>query len=455
MQRPNGLVTTYSYDPQNRLKAQTTTDALGLTVLERFTYTLDPTGQRIKLEELNGRVTTWAYDELYRLTEETVQDPQHGNRTTSWTYDKVGNRLTQAEEGATTTYAYDLNDRLQSESGARNITYEYDDNGNTLGKQSVEGETIYIYNDANRLVAVTTPTDSLGYSYDASGIRRSKTENGVTTHYLVDPNQSYAQVLGEYQNNVEQVWYTYGNDLLSQQRGDSLGYYHYDGLGSTRALSDDSGELTDAYAYTAFGELDARTGDSENAYLYTGEQFDSGLNQYYLRARYYDQGVGRFTQQDIWMGRNHDPITLHKYLYANIDPANLIDPTGNFGISSSMSGVGVAGIFAAGAVVSYQLGQNFAQRGFDSGVSSRDAGLIARSGRIVDTTQKLTSWAETKKGRGRKPPAFLMAVNFRFYRRWLLAGRQLLHLGYPWSVHPDNHRGYPPYNLPGMPWPFG
>lgn len=170
MQRPNGLVTTYSYDPQNRLKAQTTTDALGLTVLERFTYTLDPTGQRIKLEELNGRVTTWAYDELYRLTEETVQDPQHGNRTTSWTYDKVGNRLTQAEEGATTTYAYDLNDRLQSESGARNITYEYDDNGNTLGKQSVEGETIYIYNDANRLVAVTTPTDSLGYSYDASGV---------------------------------------------------------------------------------------------------------------------------------------------------------------------------------------------------------------------------------------------------------------------------------------------
>ena len=38
------------------------------------------------------------------------------------------------------------------------------------------------------------------------------------------------------------------------------------------------------------------------------------------------------------MGNNADPITLHKYLYANVDPANTIDPTGNFGFF----GTGVA-----------------------------------------------------------------------------------------------------------------
>ncbi|WP_245555099.1 RHS repeat-associated core domain-containing protein [Hahella ganghwensis] len=76
----------------------------------------------------------------------------------------------------------------------------------------------------------------------------------------------------------------------------------------------------------------ASTGSTENDYRYTGEQYDAGLDQYYLRARYYDQGVGRFTQMDTWMGVNSDPITLHKYLYANADPVAYTDPTGNFGL---------------------------------------------------------------------------------------------------------------------------
>ena len=82
--------------------------------------------------------------------------------------------------------------------------------------------------------------------------------------------------------------------------------------------------------YTAFGDLLQQTGTTENAYRFTGEWYDAGLDQYYLRARYYDQGVGRFTQQDTWMGRDSDPITLHKYLYANGDGVNHTDPSGHF-----------------------------------------------------------------------------------------------------------------------------
>ncbi len=40
---------------------------------------------------------------------------------------------------------------------------------------------------------------------------------------------------------------------------------------------------------------------------------------------------------DTWQGINSDPITLHKYLYANVDPVNNIDPSGNFSIGSVMS----------------------------------------------------------------------------------------------------------------------
>jgi len=116
------------------------------------------------------------------------------------------------------------------------------------------------------------------------------------------------------------VLYTYGDDLLNQERNSANNYFHYDGLGSTRALSDSSGSLTDSYDYAAFGEVLAQTGTTENLYQYTGEQFD--LDQTYLRARYFDQSVERSTQQDTWMGVNSDPIMLNKYLYGNADPTN-------------------------------------------------------------------------------------------------------------------------------------
>jgi RHS repeat-associated protein len=91
--------------------------------------------------------------------------------------------------------------------------------------------------------------------------------------------------------------------------------------------------LTDTYDYEAFGEVLNETGTTDNNYKFTGEQFDSSLDQYYLRARYYDQGVGRFTQQDTWMGNNYDPVSLHKYLYGNADPVTYTDPSGNYSIS--------------------------------------------------------------------------------------------------------------------------
>jgi RHS repeat-associated protein len=137
--------------------------------------------------------------------------------------------------------------------------------------------------------------------------------------------------------------YLYGDDLIKQSKAANDSYYLYDGLGSTRALSDSTGTVTDTYNYESFGSLLNQTGSTENDYLFTGEQYDSGLDNYYLRARYYDQNIGRFTQQDTWMGENQDPITLHKYLYANIDPVNNVDPTGNFSMASVMTAVNIAG----------------------------------------------------------------------------------------------------------------
>jgi RHS repeat-associated protein len=91
--------------------------------------------------------------------------------------------------------------------------------------------------------------------------------------------------------------------------------------------------------------------------LFAGEQFDSTLDQYYLRARYYDPSQGRFTQQDTWMGRNHDPVTLHKYLYANADPGNMVDPSGKFSLGSVMSAVNSLSTLTTVAQTTYSVFQ--------------------------------------------------------------------------------------------------
>ena len=83
-----------------------------------------------------------------------------------------------------------------------------------------------------------------------------------------------------------------------------------------------------SYTYDAFGNLLSSPGPTPNNYLYRGEQYDSDLGLYYLRARYYNPQTGRFLSRDPEDGKILDPATLHKYLYANGDPVNGLDPMG-------------------------------------------------------------------------------------------------------------------------------
>ena len=88
------------------------------------------------------------------------------------------------------------------------------------------------------------------------GVRVSSTVGGVLTRYVVDKNRDFAQVLEEVDGlGALVVRYVHGDDLISQSRAGTTSYYHYDGLGSTRALSNDTGGTTDTYTYDAFGNL--------------------------------------------------------------------------------------------------------------------------------------------------------------------------------------------------------
>ncbi len=373
---PNGVTMDHVYDVLNRLQSLTSLSSDG-TALTEHVYTLLPTGQRERIDELGGRSVQYVYDDNYRLIEEHVIDPEGEDFDATYGYDAVGNRISSTVNGISTAYTYDDNDRLQQQGGHR---YTYDDAGNQLTDTIDDEVTTSTYDVENQLVRVEAPEGAVStFEYDHEGLRTERTDASGTALYVLDKNRDYAQVVVETDADaIERVLYTYGDDLVSQRRDATVSFYQYDGLGSARALTDASGAVTDTYAYEAFGDVLRRTGTTENDYLFTGEQYDAGLDNYYLRARYYDPSVGRFTQMDTWMGRNSDSLTLHKYLYANADPANVADPSGRFGLLSFSVSIDAVLAATAVATVGYLAGKSFVGGLRDDGeaLSDREVGLL-------------------------------------------------------------------------------
>jgi len=322
----NGVVTTYAYDALNRLVHLESLTSTG-TPITRYAYSLAPTGHRTRVVELGGRTVDYSYDDLYRLTEEDITDAVRGNNTIVYTLDAVGNRLTKTDSSGTVAHSYDANDRIQT---AGTDSFSYDANGNTLTATQSGVTTSYSYDAKNRLTEAVTGSSIAAFAYDADGLRVAKQANGETIHYLVDSNRDYGQVLEELDGEGQAlVTYTHGDDLLSQDRAGDVRYFHADGHGSVVALTDPDETITDTSLYDAFGQTLETTGATESHYGYTGEQHDPDLGFLYLRARYYNPTLGRFHTQDTWLGRTSEPLTLHKYLYANADPINRIDPGGH------------------------------------------------------------------------------------------------------------------------------
>jgi RHS repeat-associated protein len=104
-----------------------------------------------------------------------------------------------------------------------------------------------------------------------------------------------------------------------------------------------------------------------NKYLFAGEQYDSNLGDYYLRARYYDSDTGRFTRRDSYEGSLSEPLTQHKYVYANNNPISFTDPTGlSAWADYNSSSLAVAALIAAILLVGYEISRQI------GGFSTRD-----------------------------------------------------------------------------------
>src|SRR5262249_42824920 len=217
-------------------------------------------------------------------------------------------------------------DRLTLE-GAQ--AYTWDDNGNLTTKGA---EAVYTWNHENRLTKVQKADGTIVENqYDPDGNRvQTKTTKPAqateTTNFLIDTSGGLSHVVAESDASAStsslKALYIRGDDLLAMMRplvpapsttpSDwQTPFTHLHGLGSLRRLTNESGNITDAWSYTAFGELYARTGTDPIPYAFAGEPLDPNSGFQYHRARWMDPRVARFSAIDAFSGVGTDPRTLH------------------------------------------------------------------------------------------------------------------------------------------------
>lgn len=235
-------------------------------------------------------------------------------------------------------------------------TVTYDADGN-MPHGPLDGKMVdFVYDARNRLIQAGDTT----YLYDAENNRIGMIEAGVKTTYTINPHARLTEVL-QSKKGDKVTQYIYGTGLIMQVTGGEYATYHYDFRGSTVAITDGKGKVTDTFTYSPYGKLLGRTGTTDTPFLYNGiygvETDKNGL--YCMRSRYYNPMIMRFINQDVVQGSLDNAITLNRYAYANGNPITHIDP---FGTSSedipsqAKAGMKAEGITDFEAYREYQKG---------------------------------------------------------------------------------------------------
>ncbi len=370
----SGAQRTLTYDANYRLTS------ISVPGLLEWRYSHDDANNIIALaDDLDaGRNQTFVYDALDRLA-----DAAGGYGTYQFTFDPVGNRLTEDDDGQLTQYAYggDSN-RLLSATGADADSFTYDE----VGNQIADAQFTSIYNQANRFVEVQQGGIAVAqYLYNAEGQRVAKTVGATAKHFVYGQE---GQLLGVYDGSdgsvIEEIVYL-GNTPVATVRGGQVYFVHTDHLGTPRVVSDSTQQIIWRWDSDPFGEAVAGEdpdGDSV-AFVFglrfPGQWFDAETGQHYNHFRDYVPTAGRYIESD--------PIGLeggfNTYLYAHHNPINNIDHDGQSTlvlqqgwklIFVPLPGARVAGgiiIVVGGTILLNEVYQNVRSRGKSDPISGK------------------------------------------------------------------------------------
>ncbi len=363
----NGFTNSSTYDAYNRVSSYK--DVYGNLIQYRYDannnltnltypggknvyYAYDSNNHMTNVTDWSGRKTSIAYDLAGRVT--SVTRPNGTYRTIG--YDAAGEITNILEQTAigfpialfrynwnnaaeaqwefaaplphtnslpTRTMTYDADNRLASVDG-NNVTMDTDGNL-TSGPLTNDTFAAYSYDARNRLLNAGGVTNA----YDPAGNRIGIAYGTNSINYIINPNSKLPQTLMRIKNGVTN-YYVYGVGLLYQVTETATVTntltYHYDYRGSTVALTDGNGNVTDRMEYSLYATMTYHVGTSDTPFLFNGRygvQTDpNGL--LYMRARYYNPFLCRFI--------NPDPTGfaggLNFYTFANGNPISLLDPFG-------------------------------------------------------------------------------------------------------------------------------
>ena len=178
---------------------------------------------------------------------------------------------------------------------------------------------------------------SASFTYDAGGVRQSKTANGVTTSYFTEGNRIHK----EERSDGKTLIYAYDESgIASITYNGTLYYVQKNFQGDIVALVNQSGDVVAKYVYDAWGngKVCNASGTENtsssfigniNPFRYRGYYYDVETGLYYLQTRYYDPQAGRFLSPDSVDYIAPDLIGgLNLYAYCNNNPVMYSDPTG-------------------------------------------------------------------------------------------------------------------------------
>ncbi|MGG4154292.1 DNRLRE domain-containing protein [Peribacillus muralis] len=299
----------YTYTAKGQLE---TVEADG----KKLKYSYDANSNLVKTENVtSGKVAaTYTYTTDNRILQKKEYNETSGAllRTTDYVHNPVGMLAkVTIKEGANTTvtdYGYNSDDQLvkvnQTVNGKKQptIAYEYDTDGNRIAKDVNDG----------------TKNTHYHYHRDTNGELFLESIEGIKRE---DKNKYHRDADG---------------NLLSFSFNDVVYYYQFNARGDVIALTDKAGNTKATYEYDEWGNVTAITGDKDiantNIYRYVGKygvMYDADTNLYLMGWRDYDPSIGRFIVPDEYEGTEEDPTSLNRYLYADADPVNNIDPDGH------------------------------------------------------------------------------------------------------------------------------
>lgn len=275
IRQTNATATThYTYDALGQLIG--VKDALN----KEYAYTYSSAGQLTAIRFPDQAKITKRYDELGRLITQVNETGQ----TDTYSYDANGNPVRHVDrKGQVFTQQYNSRNWLMSRTAPdETITYTYDSAGRRKTMNDATGQSAYVYKAATgELTRVTFPDNrSISYTYNSLGLRGSMVGPfGDPTFYTYD-NRNRLTGAGPSTTNLDVAYTYYGNNLIKgiTLKNGNKSFMTYEGL-SLKTLVHQKGNGEElhrfGYSYDGNGNITSQTGTQSGSLLNESYTYDS------------------------------------------------------------------------------------------------------------------------------------------------------------------------------------